>query len=461
MPEALPHSEEVEAALVARLLQDPAQIAPLVGVLPAEDLYSPDWRRTYLAMQRLASEHRTVDLVTLQDALGEQAQEIGIRLLEVGLSSSAPVEEYAQLIRRDAFRRRVIGALGRVMNEAYVEEDRGKLLADIHDAVVQISEGVEDGRLVTASQAVDQYLETLERRSRGEDGGLYWGLSALNQILNPAMGGEMIVLAARPSVGKTALAELIADEWAEQAGFPVLFASLEMGLDSLIDRAVGRLTTIPTGDIIRGVLTSDAHGLARETAESRRSVRLWYLDDPRATTGSIRASAARVRIIAGGVSAIVVDYLQLLADQDDNPVNRVTRISRQLKALSREFDVPVLVLSQLNRAVMQRPDQHPQLHDLRESGAIEQDADVVLGLYRPLGQGLTDVDVLKQRRGGVGRVQVWFDQEHVRFTELTDGMLEQLLAYRDEAIAEGTFRGHQPVAGSVHALPVGATGDER
>ena len=131
-----------------------------------------------------------------------------------------------------------------------------------------------------------------------------------------------------------------------------------------------------------------------------------------------RAAAAKVRIMAGGLSAIVIDYLQLLKDAGDQEVQRVTKISRMVKAIALEFDVPVLVLSQLSRAVMQREDQHPRLHDLRESGAIEQDADVVLGLHRELGDHITDVEVLKQRQGEIGMAHLDFDGDHVRFSEV-------------------------------------------
>jgi replicative DNA helicase len=423
---SLPHSEEVEAALVARLLVDPDQLPVLAGKLHPEDFYVTQWRQAYEAMQRLSGAGRAIDITTLQDALQDRSGELGQRIAEVGSSFRAPVDEYAGLIRRDAFRRRLIGALDHVIQRAYEVGDREVLLAEVHDAVVQVSQGVEDGRLISPDQAADAYLDLTERRAVGLVGGLNYGFSALDRVLNPARGGEMIVLAARPSVGKTAMAEMVADTWSRQSADPVLFVSLEMSLTMLLDRSISRDTGLPAYDIIRGHLDETGIQQAKDAATLRRGRRVWYLDDPFATTNSVRAMAAKLRILAGGLSGIVVDYLQLLKDAGDQEVQRVTKISRQIKAIAREFEVPLLVLSQLSRAPEMREDPHPRLSDLRESGAIEQDADAVIGLYRPLESTVIDVEVLKQRQGMLGRTQLYFDNDHVRFMSLEEGIAYEI-----------------------------------
>ena len=400
----LPHSPETEEALLARLLVDPAQIAVLSGTLHAEDFYVEAYRNAYRAMQALTSRAMAVDLTTLQRELGSAAP---IEIATLTSAHRAPVEDYARIIGRDAFRRRLIGALDGVMRKAYVEEDRQKLLGDLQEAVSSVLQGVEDGRLLSPDQAVDSYLNTLAGRHQGLGLGLTYGFRALDEFLQPAQPGEMIVLAARPSVGKTAMAEQIADHWAT-FGRPVLFVSLEMSLGQLIDRSIARKHG---GRITRGHINDEQYALAKTTAEARRSVMVWYLDDPFATTPSVRAAAAKVRLLAGGLGAIIVDYISLLKDPGDSEVQRVTRISRNIKAIAREFDVPVLALSQLNRAVMHRDDQHPKLHDLRESGAIEQDADVVIGLHRELGTPDLSTEVLKNRHGLVRRVELYFDPD--------------------------------------------------
>jgi replicative DNA helicase len=229
-------------------------------------------------------------------------------------------------------------------------------------------------------------------------------------------------MAARPSVGKTAFAETIADHWATGDGFPVLFASIEMSLSQLMDRAVSRTAGIPAQHLVRGTLSADEEVLAAETVERRKAVKIWYYDDGYATTETLRAQAARCAMVNGGIRGIVVDYLQILKDAGDQEVQRVTKISRNIKALAREYDCPVLALSQLNRQSEYRPDPHPRLADIRESGAIEQDADVVLGLYRDRamedsfdGSDL-EVDILKNRQGpSQMRVVIPFHGETVSF----------------------------------------------
>lgn len=226
----------------------------------------------------------------------------------------------------------------------------------------------------------------------------------------------MIVLAARPSVGKTVLAEQIASHWGSIAPHPVLFATLEMDSDSLLDRRVSRMSSINGRDIIQGLMPAVETEQVLDAVGRTRSSGVWFLDDPYATTNVVRSSAARLKILSGGISAIVIDYLQLLKDPGDPEVTRVTRISRQIKALALEFRVPVLVLSQLSRASAQREDSHPKLHDLRESGAIEQDADRVLGLWRrDLTTIQADLEILKSRQGATGMVYLDFDGQHFRF----------------------------------------------
>lgn len=425
MADVLPRSEDVEAALIARLLVDSEQIPLVASRLPAEDFYVGELRQAFRAMQELSAQRKRVDLTTLSDALGDKTGSLGDTIMRVP-HMTAPIEEYIEIVRRDAFRRRVILDLGEIIAQAQVVTDRGELLTELHDLVVRLSSNVDNDNLVSPIQAVEMYEHQVELRRHGLRGGLAYGFPALDGVLNPAMPGDMIVLAARPSVGKTALAENVADYWAHQAEGPVLFASLEMSVGSILDRTIARLTGVPAKKIVRGVMDDAEAALAHTTIEQRRSVGIWYLDDGNATTASLRAAAAKTRLMAGSLGGIVIDYLQLLKDPGDQEVQRVTKISRQVKAIAREFDVPVLVLSQLSRAVMQREDQHPRLHDLRESGAIEQDADVVIGLYRELGSSTTDVDVLKQRQGGVGRVQLSFDEERVRFSDATAGALRRM-----------------------------------
>jgi replicative DNA helicase len=418
----LPGNPEAEAALLGRLLLDPRQITLVAGKLQAVDFLSDGNREIYEAMLSLSQASRVVDVTTLSAELGDPDL-VNNLAREVGPGHHAPVEEYVSIIRDSAFRRRVIGTLDGVIRRAYdPERDRASLLADLQDAVSRVSQGMSSGRLVSPSEAVDAYLRELTEMAAGRNNGVAYGIKALDDLIQPAQGGDMIVLAARPSVGKTALAEVVGDVWAALRP-PVLFCSLEMSLKQLLNRMVSRASGIDAMKLVRGQIGGNDLELAETTAEARRGVGVWYLDDPVATTSIVRSEAARVRQMAGGLGAIVVDYLQLLKDPGDNEVQRVTRISRNVKAIAREFDVPVLVLSQLSRAVESREDRHPKLHDLRESGAIEQDADVVLGMFRELGTSELDVDVLKNRFGPLGRVALDFDPTTLAFRDPMQAMI--------------------------------------
>jgi replicative DNA helicase len=410
----LPGNAEAEVALLGRLLLEPRHIPLVAPRLQPADFFGEGSREIYEAMLRLSQASRVVDVTTLAAELGG-SDLVESLAREVGPGHHAPVDEYVTIIADSAFRRKVIGTLDGVIRRAYEpDRDRGTLMADLQDAVSRVTQGMAGGRLVSPSEAIDVYERLLQERSQGRAVGIDYGIRALDELIQPAQGGDMIVLAARPSVGKTSLAESIADYWAALRP-PVLFCSLEMSLSQLLDRAVIRATGIDAMKLIRGQIGGNDLELAETAAEARRNVGVWYLDDPVATTSTVRAEAARVKLMAGNIGAIVIDYMQLLKDGGEQEVQRVTRISRNVKAIAREFDVPVLVLSQLSRAVESREDRHPKLHDLRESGAIEQDADVVLGMYRELGTRAADLDVLKNRFGQLGRIQLDFDDSTLKF----------------------------------------------
>jgi replicative DNA helicase len=413
---SLPSDPQAEGVLIARLLLDQRQIPVIAGQLSEEDFYTPRFARAFGGMKKLSQEQKPIDVLTLRPFLGGESID-GV-MDDIGIGHASDVSVYADVLAGLSFRRRVITGLERVIARAMRGDDRNALIADLHDVSSRVMQDTDDDRLLSPDRAVDQYEKTLDKRHASGQTGLTWGFTSLDKWWNPAHGGEMIVIAARPSVGKTALAEYLADVWAKQSDFPVLFCSLEMGVSDIMDRIVSRYGDISASSIVRGRLTDIEREAAREIAEDRRRSRIWYLDDPRATTDSVRAAAAKVKMLQGGLAAIVIDYLQLLKDPGDTEVHRVTRISRQIKALAREYDVPVLALSQLSRAVESRDDRHPKLHDLRESGAIEQDADRVIGLHRELGTRDLDIEVLKNRQGNVGRDSLWFDGDKMRFTEV-------------------------------------------
>ncbi len=360
-------------------------------------------------MLDLVKQGKKVDAINLHYA--------GVETGDMALSDGTAIEDYIEIVLEEAFRRLVTHEIDKVTEDLEDELPKADILHTLGNFNHAIAEVSASERTFTSDRAVEAYRAIREERLKAGVG-LSYGIPTLDQYLQPAHGGDMVVVAARPSIGKTILAEHVADHWGFEGELPVLFMSIEMSLAQLMDRAVSRWGGVLSSSIVRGILTDDEDAKVEVALEARKSVNIWYVDNPYATTNSIRAAAAEVSLQAGGLQAIVVDYLQLMADKGDNDNQRVSKISRGLKALAREYDCPVLVMSQLNRKPEYREDKHPKLSDLRDSGGIEQDADVVLGLYRDKELGYDDtsmdIDILKNRQGPMARVEVGFDGPHVR-----------------------------------------------
>lgn len=416
---SLPHNVEAEEVLVARLLLDPRQLALVAGTLRPEHFYASDPRALYAAMLGLESERKIIDVVSVAERAGVEPPRP-----EFGRTHHGALEGYAEIIRRDWQRRETIRNLERAINTAYDSAEPEKVLDAVGDAVAKINATSDGGDLLSPEEAVDGYLGTLAARQAGLQQGLKWGIPSLDARILPAQRQNLIIVAARPSIGKTALVEWIADAWARQDLGPVLFASLEMSKDELIDRAISRQIKVSTDDLIRGTLTGEQWRLASEAAETLRKVGIWYYDKGGVTTARLRSEVARVKMMSGGrLGGVIVDYLGLLGDTDggDNQVTVVTRISRKLKAIAKDFNVPVLVAAQLNRNSEHRQDPTPILSDLRDSGAIEQDADLVLGLHRTTKfSKVMTVKILKARQGAGAdtAVGIRFDPETMTFGDL-------------------------------------------
>lgn len=359
-------SAGVEEALIARLLVDPAAVPTLSGKLSASDFTDERYGEAWSAMERLASAGRPIDLVTLRAE--------GVDLIDPTrhLSSlhTAPLDEYVAIIRRESFKSNVLNELGRLSQRVRSHDDPADIVNDVQRAVSGILADTGDaGDLVSLASVVEQDARP----------GLAYGIPGIDQHMQPAGPGDVIVVAARPSIGKTALAWNIAEAWAFESPTPVLFVSLEMPASKLLKRALKH---------------HDRSDLA--------AYNLTIYDAARATTALVRAQAARLRLRHGGIRGMAIDYLQLLKDPggEGNENLRVARMSGEIKAIAREFECPVLLLSQLNRGAEFRKDPRPKLSDLRDSGAIEQDADGVLGLYRK-DRSVTTLEVhcLKNRDG--------------------------------------------------------------
>jgi replicative DNA helicase len=400
---------QAERAIIGALLVDPNRIAEVSRELDPGHFGTRKHREAYEAMLDLVREGKRVDAINLNY--------VGVDTSDAALSDGTAVEDYIDIVKEDAFRRLVARHVDTL--EQHLEEGAGRadIMHDIGVLTHEVTAEARDDRTYTAELAVEKYRSIREQR-KSQGVGVQYGIPQLDRYVQPAHGGDLIVVAARPSIGKTIVAEHVADTWSFESDLPVLFMPIEMSLGQLMDRAVSRWGGVPSSDIVRGVLSEDQDARVEVALETRKSVNIWYVDNPYATTESVRAAAAEVSMQAGGLQGIVVDYLQLMADKGDNDNQRVSKIMRSLKALAREYDCPVMVLSQLSRRSEYREDKHPILPDLRDSGSIEQDADVVLGLYRDkdliIEDTELDIDILKNRQGPLARVTVEFDGPHVR-----------------------------------------------
>ncbi len=356
-------SPEAESALIAKLLVSPETVAEVVGKITDADFADPALRRAWRSIVKATQEHRTWDVQTLRSEgidLGDPTQFLSV-------AHNAAAVEYARIIKLESYRRKTISALSTATQTTEAAADETEIANGVMRAVKAVLSTYQHGEVITHIEAAKRY--------RPAAGGLLYGIVPLDAAIQPARSGNMVVLAARPSVGKSWFAQRIASAWARGADHPVLFVSLEMDVDQLIARSISQ-----------GWADSD--------------VNIHYYDEGRATTALIRAEAARLDVQFGGVAGIVIDYLQLLKDPGEDGNYRVAKMSGECKAIAREFKCPVLVLSQLNRAGAGRK---PQLQDLRDSGAIEQDADVVLGLWRErLDSDDVTLSVLKNRMGPAG-----------------------------------------------------------
>lgn len=401
-------SEQAEQALVGRLLLEPKQLALVAGLRP-EDFGVDAYGDIFRGMLQLQDAGKPIDLVTLRTVV---EGEIDIDPLELTAGHRGPVDEYAGIIKLAAARRRTLVELDYVRDLAASGE--GDLIGALEKAISKILEGT-DSDVTTPMDAAKAYTASLIERTQGRDPGLPWGIPGMDDLVLPARRGRLSLLAARPSVGKTAMAETIADTWAQRG--PVLFVTLEMDKEELLDRGAARDTGVSGEAISLGRLNPEQLEAVLNAVSARANGNIHYMDTPSATVDRIRAASAKMKM-QHGLVGIIIDYTQLIEAKghDGNDNSKISAISRALKVLARAMQVPVLAMSQLNRAI-DRERRNPRLSDLRDSGALEQDADVVMFLTGQPDESERVVHVLKQRQGKVGKFHVQFDGDHLRWRE--------------------------------------------
>ncbi len=425
---------EAEEAVLGALLIDPDAIIRVATMLRSEDFYREKHGWIYDTVLALHERREPIDFLTVCDELDRQGQldAVGGAAFITALINAVPTsihaEHYARIVERTATRRRLIDVAGQIAALAYQEADD---VEEVVDRAEQILFGVSERRLtrelVPIRQILSEYYDRIEylTRHRGDVIGIPTGFGDMDKLLGGLQRSDMIILAARPSVGKTSLALSIAHNTAKKYGQRVAFFSLEMSREQVVQRLISAETGIDSQRLRRGDIDGDDWRLFME-ATGRLAETHFYIDDtPGISALELRTKARRLHAEVG-IDLLVVDYLQLMRGdfRSENRVQEISSISRALKALARELNTPILALSQLSRGVESRTDKRPILSDLRESGALEQDADVVIFIYRDEmynenteRKNIADIMVAKHRNGPTGTVALYFQKELARFRE--------------------------------------------
>jgi replicative DNA helicase len=437
-----PHDLDAERAVIGAMLVSETAVAVVAERLAAEDFYSEVHRIIYGAMMRLYSRGEPIDQLTLTNELRSvnEFERIGGRPYVFQIVESVPTAanagRYADIVRGKALLRAIIDVGSRITEDAFREpEDVSQALDSAEQLVYGVSNRTLREHLAPVSELAPGALEMIQRlyEQEGEVTGVETGFEDLDRLTTGFHKSDLIILAARPAMGKTALSLNAIWHAAGERKMPVAIFSLEMSKEQLVQRLISQTTRIPAQALRSGnVKAEDWPKLVRGVAEVSRAP-IWIDDTAGVTLMEIRAKVRRLASqlnVAGELplSLVVVDYLQLMVGQGNRAENRqqeIAEISRGLKVLARDLDVPVLAIAQLSRAVEARHDKRPLLSDLRDSGAIEQDADMVMFLYRDEyynpesdDKGIAEVIVGKHRNGPTGRIQLAWMEQYTKFASL-------------------------------------------
>lgn len=433
-----PQNLEAEQAVLGSLLIDKNAIIKVADLLSPKDFYEPRHEKIFETILDLYEKHKPIDILSLTSRLKENSllKEIGgssyLAELTNQVATSSHVAHYARIVKEKKVLRDLIRASAEITEDAFEESKEVEdLLDDIEQKVLAISQKSMPQNFAHIKEELKGAYERIEKLHAGEGKirGVPTGFEELDNLLSGLQRSDLIVLGARPSLGKTALVLDIARNAALKSGVPVGVFSLEMSREQVIDRFIAAESQVPLWKILTGRITDDLEFEMIQGALDRLSKASIFIDDtPVLNIMQMRSMARRLQV-EHGLGLLVVDYLQLISPRTnfESMVQQVTEISRGLKALARELQVPVLAVSQLSRAVDQRDIKVPRLSDLRESGSIEQDSDVVLFIYHkdrdridamPEEKNIIQINVAKHRNGPLGHVQLQFDPERVSFRSL-------------------------------------------
>ena len=435
-----PHSIEAEQSVIGGLLLENEALDKIADILRAEDFYQFDHKTIFQHIAKLIERNRPADIVTVAVSLESTAElsQIGgiayLGALAQNTPTAANIRRYAEIVRERAIMRKLVTVGSGIAESAYSPNGRDaqQLLDEAEAKIFQIAEGGQRSSqgFIDIKELLPQVAERIDMLFSRDDPsdvtGIPTGFSDLDSMTSGFQGGDLVIVAGRPSMGKTAFSINIAENVALDTGLPVAIFSMEMASTQLAMRMIGSVGRLDQHRMRTGRL-EDEDWEKLTTALGKLNEAPIFIDEGASLSSfDVRARARRLHRQCGKLGLIVVDYLQLMSapagKQGENRATEISEISRSLKALAKELDCPVVALSQLNRSVEQRPDKRPVMSDLRESGAIEQDADLILFIYRDevynsdsIDKGTAEIIIAKQRNGPIGKVRLTFIGEHTRF----------------------------------------------
>lgn len=439
-----PYAPEAEISVLGGMLIDGDAVAKAIEIVDDTMFYREANRRIFRSMTRLFTHGQVVDPVTLREELQktEELDSIGghgyLSELLDAVPTAANIEYHARIVRERALLRRLIEASSQIIRDSYEPGERTveQVLDEAESHIFQVAQSHDRQGFVWIKKILYPTFEKIEQLQAAKGGitGVPTGFYDLDELTGGFQKNDLVIVAARPSMGKTSLVTGVALHASISHQVPVAVFSLEMSKEQLVQRMLCSEALVDLGRLLRGRLTDDDYVRLAQAAGHLNTAPIWIDDSGSLSVLEMRAKARRLKAEQPELGMIIVDYIQLMqasAQMAENRQQEVSAISRGLKALAKELSVPILALSQLSRAPEQRADHRPQLSDLRDSGSIEQDADLVMFLYRPEYyvppsevqekglQGKAELIIGKQRNGPTGSVELYFRKESTRFESIT------------------------------------------
>lgn len=431
-----PQNIEAEQAVLGAIFLEPSALITASEILSPTDFYRSANQKIFSVMLKLSDEGKAVDVITVTEELAasNNLEDVGGVAYLTELAGSVPtaanIEYYAKIVEEKSLLRRLIRTATEIAQEGYTrEDDVDDLLNDAEKRIMEVAQRKNTSGFHNIKDVLVRTYDNIEmlHNRKGDVTGIPTGFAELDRMTAGFQRSDLIIVAARPSVGKTAFALNIAQNVATKTDENVAIFSLEMGAEQLVMRMLCAEGNINAQNLRTGTLTEEDWRKLTMAMGSLSNAGIFIDDTPGIRINEIRAKCRRLKQ-EHGLGMIVIDYLQLIQGSGRSGENRqqeVSEISRSLKALARELDVPVIALSQLSRGVEQRQDKRPMMSDIRESGAIEQDADIVAFLYRDdyydkesENKNIIEIIIAKQRNGPVGTVQLAFIKEYNKFVNL-------------------------------------------